>query len=139
MPRVTFLRHIISANGIQPEPKNVHPILDAPTHRTVKQTRSFFGMTNYYSRFVNNLATIAELLPKLTRKKVRFIWNADCQSAFDKIKHAIADSVHAFIFYPNAPTFIMIDASDVGFGSCPGPDTARPCGSYWSHLAYPPD
>ncbi|GFO12712.1 integrase core domain protein [Plakobranchus ocellatus] len=117
VPKVTFLGHVISANGIQPDPKNVRPILDAPTPKTVKQTQSFWGMVTYYSRFIKDLATTAEPLRRLTRKNVRFSWTAACQSAFDKIKHAIANSVRSFIFDPNAPTFVTTDASDVGLGA----------------------
>ncbi|GFO49293.1 integrase core domain protein [Plakobranchus ocellatus] len=74
-------------------------------------------MVNYYSRFIKDLATTAEPLRRLTRKNVRFSWTAACQSAFDKIKHAIANSVRSFIFDPNAPTFVTTDASDVGLGA----------------------
>ncbi|GFO24483.1 transposon ty3-i Gag-Pol polyprotein [Plakobranchus ocellatus] len=74
-------------------------------------------MVNYYSRFIKDLATTAEPLRRLTRKNVRFSWTAACQSAFDKIKNAIANSMRSFIFDPNAPTFVTTDASDVGLGA----------------------
>ncbi|GFN92349.1 Gag-Pol polyprotein [Plakobranchus ocellatus] len=41
VPKITFLGHLTSSNGIQPDPKNVQPILDAPTLNTVKQTEFF--------------------------------------------------------------------------------------------------
>ncbi|GFO00984.1 integrase core domain protein [Plakobranchus ocellatus] len=83
----------------------------------MKQTQSFLGTVNYYSRFIKDLATAAEQLRRLTCKNVRFSWIAACQSAFDKIKHAIANSVRSFIFDPNAPIFVTTDASDVGLGA----------------------
>ena len=70
---VNFLGHIISADGIRPDPKNVKPIVDAPIPRTVKQVQSFLGMVNYYQEFVPNLATLAEPLRNLTRKNTRFV------------------------------------------------------------------
>ncbi|GFO39819.1 Gag-Pol polyprotein [Plakobranchus ocellatus] len=42
VPKITFLKHAISANGIQPGPKNVQPILDAPIPKTVKQIQRFW-------------------------------------------------------------------------------------------------
>ncbi|GFN77863.1 hypothetical protein PoB_000436900 [Plakobranchus ocellatus] len=117
VPKVTFLRHVISANGIQPDYKNVQPISNAPTPKTVEceaNTKFFLGMVNYYSRFINDLATTAEPLRRLTRKNVRFSWTAACQSAFDEIKHANANSVHSFFY---ALTSFTTDASDRGLGA----------------------
>ncbi|GFR61429.1 polyprotein [Elysia marginata] len=70
--RINFLGHIISADGITPDPKNVQPILDAPTLKTLKQVRSFLSMVNYYHDFIKNLSTTAEPLRRLTRKGVKF-------------------------------------------------------------------
>lgn len=114
---VNFLGHVISANGITPDPRNVKPIIDAPTPRTVKQVQSFLGMVNYYQDFINNLATLAEPLRNLTRKNTRFAWSKTCDESFRTLKQAIAGSVKNFIFDPNAPTFVTTDASDVGLGA----------------------
>ncbi|GFN73691.1 transposon tf2-6 polyprotein [Plakobranchus ocellatus] len=73
-------------------------------------------MVNYYSRFIKELATTAEPLRRLTRKNIRFSWTAACKSA---------NSVRSFIFDRIAPTFVTTDASDVGLGGSPEPDTAR--------------
>ncbi|GFS10293.1 RNA-directed DNA polymerase (Reverse transcriptase) domain containing protein [Elysia marginata] len=70
--RIDFLGHIISADGITPDPKNVQPILDAPTLKTLKQIQSFLSMINYYHDFIKNLSTTAEPLRRLTRKGVKF-------------------------------------------------------------------
>ncbi|GFR83578.1 RNA-directed DNA polymerase (Reverse transcriptase) domain containing protein [Elysia marginata] len=44
--RTNFLGNIISADGITPDPKNVQPILDAPTPKTLKQVQSFLVKTS---------------------------------------------------------------------------------------------
>ena len=113
---ITFLGHIVSASGIRPDPKNVDPIKNAKQPRTVKQIASFLGMVNYYSDFIPKLATLAEPLRRLQRKNVKFVWSQQCQNAFDKLKAAISEGVKMFIFDPNAPTFVSVDASDVGIG-----------------------
>ncbi|GFS04859.1 polyprotein, partial [Elysia marginata] len=115
--RINFLGHIISADGVTPDPKNVQPILDAPTPKTLKQGQSLLGMVNYYHDFIKNLSTTAEPLRRLTRKGVKFHWSTECSQAFERLKSDIAGEVRNFIFDPNAPTFFTTDASDVGLGA----------------------
>ena len=83
----------------------------------MKQVAIFLGMVNYYQEFVPNMATLAEPLRRLQRKGVKFVWSQSCQSAFDKLKAAVSRGVKVFIFDPNAPTYVSVDASDVGVGA----------------------
>ena len=114
---ITFLGHIISASGVRPDPKNVDPIRNATTPRTPKQLASFLGMVNYYADFIPKLATVCEPLRCLLRKGVKFQWSNACQNAFNQLKTAITNGVRTFLFDPNAPTFVTVDASDVGLGA----------------------
>ena len=114
---INFLGHVISLDGITPDPKNVKPIVEAATPHTVKQVQSFLGMVNYYQEFIPNLSTLAEPLRNLTRKNTRFVWSEKCENSFRDLKHAIAGNIKNFIFDPNAPTFVTTDASDVGLGA----------------------
>ena len=63
-----FLGHIISTTGITSDPKNIEPIVEMPTPRTLKQVQSFLGAVYFYSSYIPNLATTAEPLRQLTRK-----------------------------------------------------------------------
>ena len=114
---IKFLGHIISADGIKPDQRNIDPIVKAQAPRTPKQLASFLGMVNFYSDFIPHLATVCEPLRKLQRKGVKFVWSESCQHAFDKLKSAISKGVKNFIFDPNAKTFVTVDASDVGLGA----------------------
>jgi len=49
--RVTFLGHVLSPDGIQPNMENVEKILRWNTPKTVKEVQSFLGMGNYYASF----------------------------------------------------------------------------------------
>ena len=53
---VTFLGHILSADGILPNPKKVTKIKDWPTPKTPKEVHSFVGLASYYYRFIPNFA-----------------------------------------------------------------------------------
>ena len=53
---VTFLGHILSADGISPNPEKVAKVKDWPVPKTPKEVHSFVGLTSYYHRFIPNFA-----------------------------------------------------------------------------------
>ena len=53
---VTFLGHILSANGVSPNPEKVAKIKYWPTSKTPKEVHSFVGLASYYHRFIPNFA-----------------------------------------------------------------------------------
>lgn len=54
---------------------------------------SFLGLAGYYQRFVNGFSNLAIPLTKLTRKKVKFEWNEDCEKSFQKLKNKLVSAV----------------------------------------------
>ena len=58
LPSVTYLGHVISAQGLHTEDLKVKAIMDAPAPRDVAELRSFLGLVNYYAKFLPDLATV---------------------------------------------------------------------------------
>ena len=114
---VTYLSHLIGNGGIQVDPKKVEVVENWPVPKTVKGVRSFLELCNYYRRFVKDFAGIARPLSSLTKKKVPFIWNDECQTAFDSLrKELITAPVLEFPDYTG--TFILdTDASNTSLGA----------------------
>ena len=90
---VEFLGHVVSHGLITMEPgkkqaitKWVSPLISA------KQVRQFMGMVSYYRNFVPNLATLAEPLTRLTRKRIRVEWGWEAQEAMEKLQDAISSA-----------------------------------------------
>ena len=65
--KLEFDGHIVSAQGISPDPKKVAAIKNAPVPKDVGEVRSFLAMTNYVGRFIPNYSTITEPLRRLTK------------------------------------------------------------------------
>ena len=76
--KVHFLGHIVSAEGVSPDPSKTVKLKQWPTPNTAQETQQFLGLTNYYRRFIKNFATITkplhQILNGLTNVKKHF-WN----------------------------------------------------------------
>ena len=83
---VTFLGHVISPQGVLPNPDNVVKLVNWPAPTSVTEIISFVGFATYYRRFVRNFAEVAHPLTGLTKKGLRFKWGEKCQAAFNLLK-----------------------------------------------------
>ena len=45
--KVKYLGHVISKDGIRPDPEKISAIKEYPVPRTVKEIRAFLGLANY--------------------------------------------------------------------------------------------
>ena len=115
-PEVDYLGHLVSASGLRPNPDKIRAVQQFPTPRNVTDVRSFLGLANYYRRFIKGFAQIAAPLNNLTRKTVPFCWDDDCQTAFDRLKHALTTA--PILAYPDfaLPFHLYVDASQDGIG-----------------------
>jgi hypothetical protein len=66
---ITFLGHVVSMEGIQPDPGKVKVVLHFPTLKNVTSVRSFLGLTGYYRKYIKGYSSLASPLFELTRKR----------------------------------------------------------------------
>ena len=85
-PKVTFLGHEISSEGLALDPVKVQAVVDWPIPKTAKEMSSFLGLSNYFKAFVKDYASICAPLFCLCNKNVRLDWTDKCQLAFDRLK-----------------------------------------------------
>ena len=86
---VSFLGHVVSDKGIATDPEKTRLVSKWPVPASIKEVRSFLGLTGYYRRFVKNYATIAAPLHFLTKKDQPFVWTEETQKAFEALKEAL--------------------------------------------------
>lgn len=112
-----FLGHRLSASGISPSQEKLKAIRDARTPESSEEIRSFLGLVNYVGRFIPNLATLTDVLRKLTKKNEIFCWKEEHQNAFVNLKNALSSDM-VLAFYKNERrTRVVADASPVGLGA----------------------
>ena len=114
--KVEYLGHVVTPDGISPNPDQVRVVQEFPTPSNLKELRNFLGLANYYRRFVKGFSHIAAPLNALTRKGVSFKWSEQCAVAFDKLKCALVSA--PVLAYPNfcEPFLLFVDASSTGIG-----------------------
>ena len=50
--KVLYLGHLISGNGILPNPEKITAVKSFPTPTSVKSLHQFLGLASYYQRFI---------------------------------------------------------------------------------------
>lgn len=114
---INYLGHVVSDQGISPDPKKVEAVKDFPKPKSLREVRSFLGLTSYYRRFIKDYAKIAVPINHLLKADVKFEWTLECQKAFEHLKDLLTK---APILSP--PDFtevfkLQTDASDQGLGA----------------------
>jgi hypothetical protein len=87
-----FLGHVVNKEGTKLDPGKIVAVLRFPEPNTVTNVRSFLGLTWYYRKYIKEYSRLASPLFELTKKDVSFVWNQDCQWAFDALKRALVEA-----------------------------------------------
>ena len=112
---VNYLGKLIDKNGILPSKADVSRIYYWPKPSTRKEMRSFLGLVNFVSDFVENEKDLTACLRRLkTGKHNRLEWDEEANKSFLKIKEKIKTcSKLAFPIYnrPDCQFILATDAS----------------------------
>lgn len=116
---VNYLGHIISGEGISPDPEKIEKLAKYPLPNTVVELQSFLGLASYYRRFIKQFSTLAHPLIAQSKKSkgVPLNWGPDERLAFESLRQClITPPILAF------PDFskefqIFTDASNYGIGA----------------------
>jgi hypothetical protein len=87
-----FLGHLLTRDGIKPDPAKIAVVKDIVVPRTATEVQGFLGLANYYRRFMPAFTQVASPLYRLTGKDVAFKWTLACQEAFKKLRDALVSA-----------------------------------------------
>ncbi|MEW8092744.1 MAG: reverse transcriptase domain-containing protein [Candidatus Thiodiazotropha endolucinida] len=115
-PKVTYLGHVVSEDGITCDPAKIEAVKHWPTPTNKTEIRSILGLIGYYRKFIPDFSARASPLTKLTRKKAKFQWSEECDHAFLDLKDCLINS--PILAFPRCSgTFVLdCDASSYALG-----------------------
>ena len=114
---VTFIGHIISSDGLKPDPAKIQGIQEMLSP-TSKQDVKRLGLVNYLQRFAPKLSEITAPLRDLLKEQTCFQWDAVHELSLAAIKKMISEAPVLKFFNPNDSVEIQCDNSDRGLGAC---------------------
>ena len=65
MKEINYLGHVISENGISPDPEKTRAISELRRPQNVSEVRSVIGMASYYRKFIDHFSEILKPLTEL--------------------------------------------------------------------------
>ena len=115
--QIEYLGHVIDREGLHPTVEKVQAIQETQKPQNVSELRSFFGIINYYNRFLPNLSTTLSPLYRLLQKDVKWMWGQEQDEAFSAAKEALQDDSLLVHYDESEPLILACDASQYGLGA----------------------
>lgn len=115
--RVDYLGFEVSENGIRPGSRKIESVANFPTPQNVHNVRQFIGLGSFFRRFIKGFAEISRPLTKLLKKDVPWVWSAEQDNAFLKLKEALTSRPVLSLYDQKLETHIHTDASKHGVGA----------------------
>lgn len=114
---IAFLGHIITPEGIKPNPMKVDAIKNFPMPKTRKEIKCFVGLISYYRKFIKDLAKLTRPLTKCLKKGAEIIHDNEYIEAFETCKNLLTND--PILQHPDftKPFILTTDASNFALGA----------------------
>uniref|UniRef100_A0A3Q2C787 ribonuclease H n=1 Tax=Cyprinodon variegatus TaxID=28743 RepID=A0A3Q2C787_CYPVA len=114
---VLFLGHIVSGEGIRPNPALVKDVQLWKPPENLQELQAFLGLCNYYRKFVPNFAELSNPVHDLLKKESVFVWIEEHQAAFTKLKERLTTAPMLGYPHPEGKFILDTDASNNSVGA----------------------
>ncbi|CAL9029904.1 unnamed protein product [Prunus brigantina] len=91
-----------------------------PSPTSVKEVHSFLGHAGFYRRFIKDFSKIARPLCNLLAKDMDFVFDQNCENAFNALKKMLTTALIIIPLDWSLPFELMCDASDYAIGAVLG-------------------
>lgn len=114
---IEFLGHIVSTEGIKPNPSKIQTIKDFPIPKTQKEIKSFLGLVGYYRKFIKDFARIVKPMTVCLKKGRKVTLDSEYTGAFETCKNLLIND--PILQYPDftKPFILTTDASNYAIGA----------------------
>lgn len=114
---VQFLGHVITPDGVKPNPDKITAIKNFPIPKTQTEIKSFLGLLGYYRRFIPNLSKITKPMTKCLKKNCKVIHDNEFLESFKVCKDILTNE--PILQYPDftKPFILTTDASGFALGA----------------------
>ena len=114
---LNYLGHIVTAQGVEPDPSKIEAIVKFPQCRSEKDVKSFLGLVGYYRKFIPQFSKIAKPLNDLLKKEISWTWQSEQMTAFQNLKDALIQ--YPVLQFPDftQPFIVTTDASNYAIGA----------------------
>ncbi|KAL0295929.1 UNVERIFIED_CONTAM: Retrovirus-related Pol polyprotein from transposon [Sesamum radiatum] len=116
MEEIAFLGHVVSKEGVQPDPAKVKAIMEWEPPKNVLEVRSFLGLASYYRRCVKDFSVVAKPLTNFLKKNAPFNWNEKCAQSFEELKKRLTSAPILTLPSEDGGYVVYTDASRQGLG-----------------------
>lgn len=112
-----FLGHVVSTDGIRPNPEKISAVKNFPIPKTPKQIKTFLGLLGYYRKFINDFANLTKPLTSCLKKGSKIVLNERYVQAFETCKNILTND--PLLQYPDfsKPFNLTTDASNFALGA----------------------
>ncbi|UYV81418.1 K02A2.6-like [Cordylochernes scorpioides] len=117
LTKVRFLGHLISQNGIDPEPNKIDKLITFKRPEDKKSLQRIMGLYNYLGKFIPNLAASTSNIRGILRKNVVWHWGPKQEGEFDHIKECVRNAPSLAHFDKSKMLILQCDASKDAMGA----------------------
>lgn len=112
-----YLGHIITRDGIKPNPDKISAIEKYPIPNTPKEIKQFLGLLGYYRKFIPDFARLTKPLTLCLKKGSKVVHSPEYVNAFNKCKAVLTND--PILQYPdfNREFNLTTDASNIAIGA----------------------
>ncbi|UYV71623.1 hypothetical protein LAZ67_8003894, partial [Cordylochernes scorpioides] len=114
---VSFLGHMISKNGIDPEPNKVDKVINLKKPEDKKSLQRVMGLYNYLGKFIPNLAASTSNIRGILKKNVVWHWGPRQDIEFHHIKECVRNAPSLGHYDKTKTLVLQCDASKDAMGA----------------------